>query len=128
MRKQSGSISHADEIHCQPSRVLLTRRQLLKFATMAAGAAMLPSFLPFSGQASTVVLGQRGTSVKIKGSSSGKIFVSHDNGISWSVGADFGPHCPVISLRPTASGVSAQVGHRGHSFTLSSVDGSQWIA
>lgn len=96
------------------------RRKVLKLAAIGAGVALSSLFLPLYSDAATE------NPVKLKGTSTGKIYISRDDGKTWKFATDFGVECPVLSIRSTSAGYCADIGHKGNRFTLRSVDGLRW--
>jgi len=128
MEKKSGSIQCTGEKECQLIEIRVNRRELLTLAIIATGLAISPFVLPSLGRSTTVELVLHGKPVKMKGTPTGKILSSLDDGRTWEVAADFGADCPVLSMRSASPGLNADIGHKGYSFTLHSVDGRQWSA
>jgi hypothetical protein len=127
MKEKSEITQQADEKECQRGGVRVDRRELLKLATLAAGAAMSSLLLPSLGHSTTnAALFRDGRRVELKGTYTGKILESLDGGITWKEIADFGPDCPVLRLRSVSTGVQTEIGHKGFRFPLYSADGRQW--
>lgn len=114
----------------QETDFVVNRRELFKLAGIAAGAAICPFLLStiVSSSANTVDFVQSGRNVRMRGTLTGKILLSHDDGKSWEVTANFGKECPVIGLRSNSSFLQADIGHKVHGFTLYSTDGRFWSA
>lgn len=128
MKKKSDSIQCTTEKERRELDIHVSRRELLALATIAAGLAMSPFTLPLLSRPTTVENAPHGNLLKIKGTSTGKIISSYDEGRTWEVAADFGANCPVLSIRSSSTGFYAVIGHKGYSFTLHSIDGRHWSA
>lgn len=119
--KKARFLQGANRKEFQPVAIRVDRRKLLQLATFTVGVALSSGFLPLLSRATTV-----DQPVKMKGTSTGKILLSRDDGKTWEVATDLGDECSVRSIRSTSRGFYADIGHKGYRFTLHSVDGRHW--
>ena len=106
----------------------LNRRDFLKIAGIAAGTAISAYALAsFELKNPSAKLKRNGELVEFKGTTSGKIFESLDNGETWNVSADFGEECAVKVVRSNSAGLLAEIEYEGLFFELQSLDGRMWF-
>lgn len=119
--KKARSIQCTNKNESQVVNTRVNRRKILKLTAISTGVALSSFLLPFLTRATAA-----DKPVKMKGTSTGKVFMSLDDGKTWEVAADFGIDCPVLNIRSTSTGFYADIGHKGYRFTLHSMDGLQW--
>jgi len=63
---------------------------------------------------------------QVRGTSTGEIFASGDDGKSWQRLISLGTHCAISSLVVQDDQIFAEITHAGHEFWLVSNDGNTW--
>ncbi|MFC1997298.1 twin-arginine translocation signal domain-containing protein [Chloroflexota bacterium] len=122
---QSNGVNNLQKTNAKES---LNRRDFLKIAGIAAGTAVSAYvFASFELKNPSAQLKRNGELVNFKGTTSGKIFESLDNGETWSVSADFGKDCAVRTVRSNSAGLLAEIEYEGFHFKLQSSDGRTWF-
>jgi len=103
----------------------LDRTRFLRTCTLLAAGSLLTGQSPLTALAAAA---PATPAPRYRAGEEGLILVSHNNGATWTVHANLGPHCVVENVRQEDGDTVAYVSYKGLVFKLKlSANGTCWV-
>jgi hypothetical protein len=104
-----------------------SRRDFIKFTSLTIGALLMVPITAVPSSASGQLSVQaEALGKKYRGTRTGLVFESTDDGQTWQQVANFGSHCAVMQLHEREGQIFADIAVADHGFVLKSADARTW--